>query len=105
MRARARPRSGAALPLTSALLTTVPAACTYGPPVRSLRLTSAVAKPDSHIFALAVHDRHWRWPTGLARFPDGGTPRMLEESAVVHVCDADERRITPEAGGRLVAVR
>jgi len=81
--------------------------CSYDSPVTSAHVANVMAKPDSHSIAVAVKYQKFREPTGINRFPNGGRPKILEQTAKIYVCDADTAkvkrvaRITPEESVRL----
>ena len=60
-------------------------ACTYGPPMDHLSVQNVAIKPDGSRLAVAVKFERYRNPTGLAAFPDGGVPKVLEQRADVYV--------------------
>ena len=64
-------------------------ACTYGPVREVTRIENADERFNTRTFAVALNWQRFRDPTGLSRFPDGGTRRVLEQAALFYVCDAD----------------
>lgn len=63
------------------------AGCTYGPAEERARIENVAAQPDSYRFAAAVRYERFQPPTGLHTFPNGGTLRFLERTAVVYLVD------------------
>lgn len=64
------------------------AACGETPPRLEARITNAAVERGSHRLAVAVLVARVAYPTGLARFPDGGAPREVEARAEIWRCDA-----------------
>ena len=62
-------------------------ACTYGPTEDHLTVQNVALKPDATLLAVVVKYERYRQATGLAAFPDGGVPRMLEQRADLYVID------------------
>lgn len=56
--------------------------CTYGPVTNQSGFESAVLG-DGQSVVVAYHVLRYRPATGLAAFPDGGTPRYLEDRIVI----------------------
>jgi hypothetical protein len=68
------------------------ASCTYGPVHTAVELENAVARPGSHVFAMASIWKRKRDPEGfLATFPDGGSAKIVELEARVYVIDVARR--------------
>lgn len=68
--------------------------CTYGPVHTAVELGNAVARPGSHVFAMASMWKRKRDPEGfLATFPDGGVQKVVELEARVYVIDVARRRV------------
>lgn len=63
--------------------------CTYGPTREVTRIENADERFNTHTFAVALSWQRFRDPTGLSRFPDGGSRLVLAEAALFYVCDAD----------------
>lgn len=61
--------------------------CTYGQPLLHIAIANHVMAPDSGRTAFAVHAIRLREATGLAAFPDGGVPLVLNEGVAVYLCD------------------
>jgi hypothetical protein len=80
---KSRPRLAAAL-----LAFSVVGACTYAPPVPNVRVTHHVRREGSDSIALAVYAAFLRVPTGIAAFPDGGSPLLEHQHAVFYLCVA-----------------
>jgi len=79
----------AILPLLSLL-----AACSYGPERLHVDLENAIAKPNSHTFAVAVEVARVRDPVGfLSRFPNGGVQDVIATEARVYLIDIDKASI------------
>jgi hypothetical protein len=71
--------------------------CTYGPVQETARAWTAEERLNAHQFAVVVSWQRFRDPTGLSRFPDGGSRRILEEAALFYVCDVDSVSARPLA--------
>ena len=83
----------AGLQLLSALaLIALAPACTYGPVQERTRIENARERFNSHSFAVALNWQRFRAPTGLSKFPDGGTPLVLGQAALFYACDVDSSR-------------
>ena len=68
--------------------------CTYGPVHTAVELGNAVARPGSHVFAMASIWTRQRDPEGfLATFPDGGVRKVIELEPRVYVIDVARRRV------------
>ena len=63
--------------------------CSHGPPKIRAHITNARAKPNSHLIAVAVEYQHYREPTGINAFPNGGIPKYLDEKAKIYLCNVD----------------
>ena len=66
----------------------------YGPPVTVSRMIeyNNWGKPDSHMFAVIVYHKKYRWPTGIINsFPDGGNVKTIRHWVSIYACDADSR--------------
>ncbi|HET9160693.1 MAG TPA: hypothetical protein VFN88_08775 [Caulobacteraceae bacterium] len=59
------------------------AACSYGPSVDDSGFESAAVSADTKAVVFAYHRLSYRQPTGLAAFPDGGTPQYDRDSIVL----------------------
>ena len=71
------------------------AGCSYSDERVHVNIENALARPDSHVFAVAVHYMRVQHPTGfLNTFPDGGTWRVLKRKARIYIVDADSQAIT-----------
>ena len=66
------------------------AACSYAPPERIDGLATVLADSGSDYVAIAVTTMVLQMPRGLLAFPDGGKPRVTEETVELNICD--ERR-------------
>ena len=62
-------------------------ACTYGPVQESVRITNVAARFNTYTAAVAIDYQRFREPTGLSKFPDGCSPRILERATLVYFCD------------------
>ena len=72
--------------------------CTYGPIHTAVEIGNAVARPGSHVFAMASKWQRKRDPEGFpATFPDGGMPKEIELEARVYVVDVDRRVVVRAA--------
>ncbi|HZW19265.1 MAG TPA: hypothetical protein VFF71_10715 [Luteimonas sp.] len=76
--------------LMAALL--VLASCTYGEQTRVLTFKYAIADDDSKVAILAMRYVLHR-PTGIAAFPDGGSPKVTDQAVEVYVVDPVSRKI------------
>src|SRR5262245_34425485 len=63
--------------------------CTYGPVQERARVWTIEERFNTHTFAVDLDWERYRDPTGVSRFPDGGSPRTLQEDALFYVCDVD----------------
>jgi hypothetical protein len=75
-----------------ALAAAVMAGCTYGPAEDRVTVQNVALSPDAALLAVVVKYERYRQATGLAAFPDGGVPRVLEQRAHVYVVDLRARR-------------
>jgi hypothetical protein len=83
-----------------AALVAMPGACTYAPPQPTVRVANHVYRAGTDSVALAVYAAQLRQPTGLAAFPDGGSPRVDREQAIFYLCVA-----SPNASTKAVLTR
>ena len=83
-----------ALQVVAAILSTIIlASCTYGPRQIRARITNVIAKPNSHLIAVAVQYEEFRNATGINAFPNGGVPKRLNEKAKIYLCDVETLEI------------
>jgi hypothetical protein len=68
-------------------------ACTYGPVQHRINIAGAVARPETRTFAVIVWSELRREATGLAAFPDGGVPKIRDQSVTLYVADVDEQTV------------
>lgn len=68
-------------------------ACTYGPQEELAQIENVAVRPDSFQFAVAVRYVRFQPATGIAAFPNGGTPKYLEKTAIVHLVDVSKDKI------------
>lgn len=68
------------------------ASCTYGEQTRLFDLDNLVSGDESKAAILAEHAVLHR-PTGLAAFPDGGSPKRTDHTLDVYVVDLASRKI------------
>jgi hypothetical protein len=68
-------------------------ACTYGPPQHRIQIQQAEGRPETRTFAAIVWSEVRREATGLAAFPDGGVPRIRDQSVTIYVADVDQRAV------------
>lgn len=73
------------------LAAAVVVSCTYGPTEDHAAVQNVALKPDATLLAVIVKYERYRQATGLAAFPDGGVPHMLEQRADVYVIDLRSR--------------
>ena len=52
--------------------------CSYSAPVIQSRIVNVLRVPDSRVIAVLVERTTLKQPEGLAAFPDGGKPKILE---------------------------
>lgn len=76
--------------LTLAAALAAAAGCTYAPPVPEVRVTHHARRAASDSFAVAVYAARRREPTGIAAFPDGGSPRLDGERGLIYLCVAPD---------------
>jgi hypothetical protein len=63
--------------------------CTYSDPEARTWIRDTSIKPGTYLFAVAVLYRKIQRPTGFFNtFPNGGIDKVLEQSAVLYLCDA-----------------
>ena len=74
-------------------LVVLAAACTYGPPRRRVWIEQAEGRPETRTFAAIVWSEVRREATGLAAFPDGGVPKLRDQSVTIYVADVDKRTV------------
>jgi hypothetical protein len=68
--------------------------CTYGPVHTAVELGNSVARPGTHVFAMATIWKRERNPESfLATFPDGGKKIVVEREARIYVIDVARRHI------------
>jgi len=72
--------------------------CTYGPPIEQSTITNVAVRPGTTTAAVMVRYQRLQRPTGLAAFPDGGAPRMLEQRAELYVIDLEGGRVLAHSG-------
>lgn len=68
-------------------------ACTYGPPVHRVWIEQAEGRPESRTFAAIVWSEVRQEATGLAAFPDGGVPKLTEQTVTIYIADVDRRTV------------
>jgi hypothetical protein len=73
-------------------------ACTHGPSEDHVQVQNVALKPDGTLLAVIVKYERYSPATGLAAFPDGGVPRMLEQRADLYVVDPAGRAIRFQGG-------
>lgn len=69
------------------------AACTYGPPHHRVWIQQAEGRPETRMFAAIVWSEVRREATGLAAFPDGGVPKLNDQSVTIYTADVDQRTV------------
>lgn len=80
--------------IISALSTNI-AGCSYSDDRTHVELNNALARPGSHVFAVAVTYMRVQHPTGfLSTFPDGGTWRVLKRKARIYIIDLKSETVT-----------
>ena len=72
-----------------ALACTLIAGCTYGPPTTRRVIAGAVSRTDTRRFGVIVRTDVFRSPTGLAKFPDGGAEKKLDQFVTAFAGDVD----------------
>jgi hypothetical protein len=70
--------------------------CTYGDPTAHARVQNVALSADGKYLAAVVSYERYQPATGLAAFPDGGVPRVLEQRADVYVVELGSRSIVFE---------
>lgn len=65
--------------------------CTYGPAVDLAVVQNVALRSDGRVLAAIVKYERSQSATGLAAFPDGGVPRMLEQRADLYVFDLETK--------------
>ena len=69
--------------------------CTYSSPKTSVRIKHMSRKANSYSFAVVLTYRKYQEPTGFINtFPNGGVPKILEESALFYFCNAITKETT-----------
>lgn len=68
-------------------------ACTYGPAQHRVWIKQAEGRPETRTFAAIVQSQVRREATGLAAFPDGGSPRIADQAVTIYVADVDQRTV------------
>lgn len=61
--------------------------CTYGPVEERVRIENGRISEDSSALLVAVTKCSYREPTGISRFPDGGTWRIVSQEVRLFRCD------------------
>ena len=97
-----RPESRARWPVLT-LAVFFLSACTYGPPRRRVWIQQAEGRPETRVFAAIVWSEVRREATGLAAFPDGGVPKISDQSVTIYVADVNQR--SARRVGRIVVPR
>jgi hypothetical protein len=80
-------RRARALTIAGVLATS---ACTYGPAQHRVQIEQAQVRPETRTFAAIVSSEVRREATGLAAFPDGGSPKIRDQAVTVYLGDADQ---------------
>ena len=75
------------------------AACSYGPPRHRVGIQQAEGRPETRTFAAIVWSEVRREATGLAAFPDGGVPKITDQSLTIYIADVD--RLTARRVGEV----
>ena len=65
--------------------------CTYGPAQHRVWIKQAEGRPETRTFAAIVQSQVRREATGIAAFPDGGSPKITDQVVTVYVADVDQR--------------
>ncbi|HSQ29243.1 MAG TPA: hypothetical protein VLN49_05295 [Gemmatimonadaceae bacterium] len=65
-------------------------ACTYGPAQHRVQIQQVRGRPETRTFAAVVWSEVRREATGLAAFPDGGSPKIRDQAVTIYVADADQ---------------
>lgn len=63
--------------------------CTYGPAEDLLLVQNVALRSDGRVLATIVKYERYRPATGLAAFPDGGVPRVIEQRADLYILDLE----------------
>ncbi len=75
------------------LLALLLSGCMRGAPEHWALVESLAPRPESWQAAVGVRHMVVREPRGILRFPDGGSPRILEQELRVFVVDARDRSV------------
>lgn len=68
--------------------------CSYGPERLQIELENAIAKPNSHIFAVSVEVWRVQDPKGfISTFPNGGVLKVNAKEARIYVVNVEENAI------------
>ncbi len=81
------------VPVLLALLALLLSGCMRGTPEPWSQIESMAPRPASWEAAVGVRHMVVREPRGILRFPDGGSPRILEQELRVFLIDARDRRV------------
>lgn len=65
--------------------------CTYGPTDDLVAVQNVALRSDGRVLAAIVKYERSRSATGLAAFPDGGVPRVLEQRADLYIFDLETK--------------
>lgn len=65
--------------------------CTYGPAEDLVLVQNVALRSDGRVLAAIVKFERSRPATGLAAFPDGGVPRLLEQRADLYIFDLETK--------------
>jgi hypothetical protein len=65
--------------------------CTYGPAKDLVTVQNVALRSDGRVLAAIVKYERYRPASGLAAFPDGGVPRLLEQRADLYIFDLETR--------------
>lgn len=65
--------------------------CTYGPAKDSVTVQNVALRSDGRVLAAIVKYERSSPATGLAAFPDGGVPRVLDQRADLYIHDVETK--------------
>lgn len=63
--------------------------CTYGPPTTRRTIDGALAQMNTRRFGVVVRTEIIRPPTGLSKFPDGGSEQKIDQFVTIFAGDVD----------------
>ena len=67
--------------------------CSYGTPINKSRIINVLRVPNSRVIAILVKRTTLKSPEGLAKFPDGGKPKILGIESSIYLFDIDKKEL------------